>query len=1307
MADYKSIFDSISSQRAKDRQDEESRQRTALDDYNPTTAFIDSAVSAVPELFGSDALVSPEVERFRAENPFLGGASQFAGTAVPYVGMAKLGELPRVARALDKVGDAETFVGGAKRGAALFAPLEAGRVAGNAIYNPEELDDATLSAGVNLALEAFGGGVLGAFKSAGRASRSMDELEDGLNLRDRPQNQLEELKKLVADGKVAPEQLTLAQNKMNRLGEAIRLETLPEKLRYVDELADGDAHDVNRLFKTSSDTNVVRRRLVQSSSDFADNAARDEVLQKSGLGDVLESVQFPRHISFKTQAGAGQVQSALLKRGKFKSIGDGTYWNKEKDGLYVVAKKIRGGTKAAKDDEWVVFKTNNPAKVNPKGAKWGKALHDRNLWLREPKRVPNPENPLDVYDEALRLTDTVPMQSFQRVASDPSYAKQGVDWAARQLGLDAAQGSSELAKRGKEFVREYFAPAMYQFKGSPRARWVHQMSKAVYDKARAVSQGLMYGDEIVDGTGSLFKQLWKGSTTGSKFAGKPSIKSLIDSLDADTDLPAFMRVWKEQIPAAQLKEMFARGEISERAYNALTALDEIDQYLVNQVKQTQKVTGTRQFKNIEGHYMLSRTWDGDWRVPVHDQAGRLVYVASGRDRNAADKLADSIVQDAAANGKTFRRSEPMRYDTDADMDLAAQVAAGSPEYMTAAQLERKLRQDAARPKTFKARQGVEGYKTDYSKKELLEKLDAHVNYYNRYMAELTVNHQLGEEMAKLGIENPKLYNDLAHRLNAMAGKRGEVDKLQNQVLDKVLSPVLGKNSATKITSSLNSAMHNLQLGMFNMGFPVLNALTFMQTVLPKVAYTMTADSAQLARHYSWLPAFGTDGRPRGSFGMLDMTKMMVRSFKEMGNPDAEFQKLINRAINDGVIDPKFIEEHLGSKSNMARNFKQVLEEKEGYGKFIIDAGNFMANKSEVMARGHAFTVGHMLGRDFFPHIAGDSEALYRFAKEFTEQTMFNYGVADRPKIMTSPLGSMFGLFKNWQAHYMASMLEYVGEGYYRGNWNPLLWQMGGTASLGGVAALPMYGAADGFSRWATDQSLMTHIYERFGGDPDEMSGGTSDMIFHGLPTFLGLSLSGSTAAPLSDPARDASMLYSFVHWDRAKALGQAVGAAVDKFGVTGAHPIDSPEVRDKFIAALAPKAFARAAALTEDGAIKSLKTGNTTIEGLNAAEQIMYATGFMPRRVALAYEVNEELWKSQEKTKKMVGEYAKAWNEAEESKDWTELTKLMQRMMQEGIDTSSVFRSAKARKEKSSEDTLHRQFDPEDLFEFQKRGIVQ
>lgn len=1318
MADLNTLAEKLAAKnKAKFQEDEGAPE--ALLATNPISGFIGSSLSASQELFGFEPW--DIAEQYREEHPAGGVASEFIGIGGPY---SLVGKAMKGTKAFSKTGKAWNFIEdsdlakspflkGAEKGLRTYGPFEALRVGSTALVNPEETEDTAWSAAANLGLEALGGGVFNLWRQAGKVNKAAGEL-GGTDLKNPPQLQMRDLKRQLAEGKVKPDQVDLANNRLATYAKAIRNEEAPAKSGYVKPLEAGDAKQLNRLFRprASKEGGLSVKRMIKGAKDFPDAATRDGVMDAAGLRENLDSVQFPRHLSFKDKNTSRNIEKGLMKQGLMQSVGNGVLWNREKDGLFVLAKKVKGEVgKYTPEDEWVLWKTDEPGKFVPDAAKWAKKIEDRNAWLVDPPRKMDPDNPLEIMDEAQMLKDTVPLESYQEL-EDTGLLKKGVDAVSKKLGFNTEQGSSALALRGKEFVRSYLTPAMHQFKNNPRASYIHKIARATHDKAKALSHNMTYGEGALKEGDNLFTTMFKTDARKGFFKYKagggtkemPSVKNILDSL-SDDEIGELVRVADEGLDLEGAAKLFAKGELTEGTMAAVRDLGAIDDFMINQIQRTQIAAGEKPFKNIKGHYGLSRTWKGDQRIPIHDKNGKLVYVASGHTEKEVGEVADFIVGEAKKEGVDLKRAERAQiFDTERDIELATHVRVGSPEYLTASALKAKLEKDVRKPRQFKTRTGVKGYQQNFTRQELLDKYAAQLQIRNRYLAQLAVQTNLSSEMAKLGATDPKLYGDLAHRLQQLAGNQGEFSQMQNKAVDTVLSGVLGKNSASKIANTANQLQFHLTLGSMLMSFPVVNALTFIQTVMPKVAFTMKAGPDSLMRHYSWLPATGSDMMPRGGFGFMDMWKLMRNSVSEMRAPDETLKANYIKALSDGVVDPKFVEEFSGANASGVLKLKDVLSGKEPFTNYLKELSNFVPGISEKWSRGQAFTTGHMLGRDVF-NLKDD--ALYRFSKEFTEQTMFNYGTADRARVMTGPMGSMFGLFKNWQTHYVADMLAYLGEGYYRGNWSPLLWQMGGTAGLGGVSALPMYGVADAFSQWASDEPLMNHIYSQFGGtDSDVMGGNMSDALFMGLPAFMGVSLSGQVAGPLADPSRDAGMLMSFVHMDRAAALGKAVGTAIDAYGVSGEHPIKNEKVRDQFILAVAPKSFARAMQITEDKAVKSLNTGNTITAPLNVAETLMYSTGVMPRRVALAHEANEQLWKDQKKHTETMQAMGDAWAEAYMAKDWPELYELQKEAMAQGIDYTSVIKSGQKRVANKTTPTYDRQMDEKKVYELQKLGFL-
>lgn len=1274
--------------------------------------FLRSGVAGAGQLVGMEP--DSEVLRWRRDNPVGGIGSQFLGIAVPYVGWAgTASRIPRLARAMDSVTDASRpIVSGAAREMVRFAPFEAGRLGVSQVVGDESFGDMAGSAAFNWALGGVFGGFAGALGAVGRSSRNLTDLVPGADPRAPVQLQLRQINQALATGQVAEQFVNDARRRITQLRRAVRIEEIGGRNpQYVRELEIGGAsRDVNRLFRTQpasrtaeGQAQTVRRRLLTSSRDFRDGREWREAAARAGLPENFEELgQYFRHLSFTSDRAANNIYQSIQGRGALQPLGSGWYWGKEADdGLYVMARRVGQGKPSA-TDEWVVFKTDLPGAFVPDQARWANSVTARNAWLTE--RETAGETGLELLDTVADLQRSLPLTNYIGLVDREGNVARLAKRIGEIGGLNKAQGRfGFLGQRMEDFFREYFAPTVFQFNKSPRANWLWGIARSTFDRATANAQAILHGDAGLQ-PGSLWRNIWSGPGQAGRYKGEQALLAMRREL-SDEDLVHVHKAWNGQWGERQISEALARDEFSDAAAAFLSRLRAVDDEIIGQIQGTQQALGKKLFTPLENHYMISRTWTGDWRVPIMNEGNEIVYMASGHTRSQAQNLADDIMSGASREDKNWRALTPTLSDRTQDLEVASQVRFRSGDFALASSLREQSLRPARTPRFFEERQGVGGFvgaKAPWTGQELDNILTSHVQQQQKYLADLVVRESLGSDLARLAAENPSIFRQLSARLDDLSGKPGAFAQMQNNLFDKILAPALGKNSATKIVRTANNLLYHLQLGGLNVAFPIINALTFMQTTLPQVSYVMSATPQRLARYYSHFPVAGSDGLPRGGVGALDMFKLMRQSFREMGKPNEVLRSHFGRGAAEGVWDPRFVEEFVGENAQRITKLRDVLQGRGGFVGWLESVSSFLPAQSEKFARGHSFVVGHILGRDF---LGMADDQLYRFAKEFTNNTMFLYGTADRARLITGPLGSLFGMFKNWQMHYIGGMLEYTGEGVMRGNWAPLLWMTGGTASLGGMTALPLFGVANAFSEFATDQSLMQNTYEMF-GNAERDAAGISDAVFLGLPSLLGVSLSGQAAAPFANPVRDASMLFSFVHVDRMRALGRAVGSSVDQWSATGEHPIHDDLVRDQFIRALAPKTVYRAAAAWEDNMIRSLSTGYPVLTDMSQVERMMYVTGLNPRYIELAYRTNDELWRDQRSMRNAVQRYGHAWAAAQESGDGSAMWDIMRRAMADGVDVSSVLRSANTRLAQGREDMIERQFSPEAILEYRRLGLA-
>lgn len=1241
-----------------------------------------TALSSTLELFGfqKDAHQQAIEEKY----PISSLAAGLFGVGIPYIGAFKaIDKIGDAAKFLDKIGDVakSPIKTAVLRDTAKMGMIEAGRVAINqAIPGGESFEQAAGEGLLNIGLGIPLSGGLAALTQGGIRKAPLQEIFKDIDLNAAPQVQRRQLGDAIAAGKIDPKFTVEAQNRYNRLGEVVRVQTAPEGQPFVRPLVGGGkGQSMGRLFNHRANrkkgNNVIRRRFIRGDEAAfkTDKEWQDKAATFGLPPNWLDFVQYPRHLSFKHPDAAKSIQNVVNKN--LTSAGDGWYVGQEAgDGLFVMARKMPGktptpkpkgstATRTAVDDEWVIFKTDQPGQFRPLHAKWSTAVADHMEFLAKPPVVTGPVSP--IYDAAAKMADTMPLRKYiDSGAAKGSIADLG-NAMAKTLGLDdALKNSGEVTKRVKDFFVEHLAPTIQQFGRSPRAGRVMAIAQATTDAAESLWRQVVYGERVLaPGKNPMTAVFGKDTAALSG----DSLKKLIGDL-SDDEVNQFWTLWKSEAKMADVDQMFADGKITDKVRDFAKKVDSIDNDISNMIIKTEQATGERKFKRKEGHYGLSRMWDGDNRVALRDVEGKLVGVAGGKSRVGAMREAEKLKVQLEGEGIPTNIAE--------EFDITQSV-----------NLPRDIKLQINNPAWLLERQNIRGFAHDlkpFTKDELLEAFGNSISKRTRYMANKTIVGLMGDDMSKLAIEDPQMHKLLVGRMNDLAGVQTPFGKLQNQLVDSVLAPVLGTNTASQLVAFTNKAMWHLELGALRLAYPVMNMLTFIQTVLPEVAFVRTADPEILAKYYTTYTARGaTSARP---MGVLEPLKIWRQATANMTSKDPRWAKMVQRGLNEGVIDPRFIEDYAGQTGARA-NLKNALKE-GGMTKWLGAVSEYLPAQSEKFSRANAFSTGYMVGKDLLG--IADDEFLYKFAKDFTDRTMYRYGMESRPRAFTTPLGSGLGLFKNWMLNYMGQMLDYTAEGAMRNNWAPLIWQTAGTFGVAGLSGVPLYGVANQLSEWMDGKSALVKGYDFMGPDMEK----ASDAIFFGLPAAItGISLSGNAAAPGANPMRDATQLFSMAHWDRVNAAGKAFSAAMDHFNATGETPLADPNTRDMFLRAFAPKTVYRAAQAAEEGIISSTTTGYPILKGVSDVDQWLFRLGFNPLEIEKAYAVSDEMWKDQEAHRAAIQAFGKAMAEAYSMKDQREMDMIAQRAVMQGIDLSSIERSAMSRLSKAEADVITRSFD--------------
>lgn len=1268
---------------------------------------IKSAIWSPLSLVGVEA--PAKLEAWRGEHPLASFLSQLAGYTVPYAGWAKvakgIGPLQKaVSVAGASVKDAP-FKAAFAREVVRFAPFEAGRIGGAALFG-EDLakglgteftgtGDVALQAGLDLALVGATSGAFEALAAAGKRARPEDVLP-GVDLSKPPQMQIRQLKENIENGLVADKDFALAR--LEHLKREVRSLQRPRKSRIVNALEEeGDARAVRRLFTEKSSPALVRSRLLRTASGiFQNREAIDDVVTRSGLGQDFEAfVQTPRYVNAKTPEARKIVSSILLRNLKPLDTERGWYYNRDiKDGLWVMARKFSDG-------EWMLFKTDDPGRFVPDRAAFAKTALQRAAVFggeQKPKLPLEPE--AEVFNAGQAFDQSVPLIDMRGLDPRKGSAVELTNTLVEKAGIGKlADVSGSVAEGAGKFARAYLTPGMLQF-NNPTAARAFNLAKAVNDAAEGTAERLFVGSkDFALGSKNIFKEIWRGA---APVISDDSILALSEELYKDPK--QWEAFWRTVNSMSSIEDGIKNYGLSSLGVKLSKALESADDFVIKGTTATQNAAGApKQIRVLPLHRLISHTWKGDFRVPIYD-GNRPIGFASGFKRGLAQDEARAIVEAAKADGLALRMgSVKMTGELEQDLRLLRGLSEDGMRLFGKMKDKAYLLRNAP-TRLVEERKGLQFY-TGHQKPWTLDEFQGLVlkqlRDYQKYQGKLTTDFFIKDDLSKLALTDRSAYDQVVHRINSIYGEQGGFSKAINKASDALLGPLLGRNSADKIVGAANKTLFRWTLGFINTGFNVANSLAFVQTAYPHIAFLTTAAPSRIAQYYTYWPVKGQ--KAVGAVGVLDMGKLTKKSFQLMRDPDDVLWEMYRRAAKEGVTDPRFLEEYVGQKASALANMRGVLKGEEPYSSWLGAAAEFFPSLTEKFSRSHSFTLGYT----FFKDIMGvkNPETLYQLSKQFTEKVQFLYSTGDRARIITGPLGSAAGLFKNWVMHQIAWMAEYTGEGVLRGNWKPLLWMMGSTTAIGGIGALPFYATADGMSKWLSDKSIMEHTYGAFGGTEREGMGSISDAVFYGLPAFLNFSIQNQVAAPFMDPGKDAARLFSMVYLDRLKYAQRAFGQAIDHWSTTGESPVKDPRTRDLMMRAFAPKSLYQASAVIQDETLRSLSTGHPVTQ-LSPAERLMYGLGLNPRWVESSYRVADELWKDQNKMREAVSSYGEAWAQLQEAGDNRGLEQLIVRALYEGVDVSSVVKSAQARLAKGREDIIERQFKPSEILKFRELGLV-
>lgn len=1246
----------------------------------------------------------PDLEQWQADNPVGSIASTILGSAPAYVAGGAVGGpilravAPRVMARMapgSAFAAARPIAAAATRTAAEMIPFEAARMIGSAAFatNPEALEETAISAALDI-------GTAGLFGAGAKFLRQLKQprIEDpGMKVKEffpdyddslSAQEQIQRLRTIK--GNVGPEMKEVHDrldaalvDRMN----LVRFEGTSEKNYVKDFVGGGDAKDFRRFFKTQQSdvpgASILRQRfMTRDVGGFKNEREWQQAWAGTGLpDDAFGYIQFPRSISFGKEAGATDFSKSVTN--SLLPMPEGWWLREEAEsGLYVMAKKIQGVEgKALPSDRWVIFKTSEPNKIIGQDVVSGSGNRaavfmnkiqqklDQKALGQLRQEVPDSLAGLD-----LAFVEAVPKQKYLQKIHGAS------DRLREMLPAQMAQATKELQQEVGEhwtWLKGLIAPAQAQFRNAPAAEYTRLRAQNIYSAAEAKANSALFGDQWEDIDKNLYKSIFGQRKVGG-------LKAAVDPL-TDDDLKLVTGILNNRIGLKEADDLLAAapGDQRKRIMNFLTMADEQQGKLMKEVQQTQRYTGAPLVEPMANHYGVPHTWRGNYRMRVEDELGRTLAYGGGRNPQEAISEAKRIISETGRGKMAWDKAQL----ADQMDDLIQADRVGS----LARARNPGLGNLGKAPLTHRERLNIMGFLGEnqpLTRDELFDIIQSHYRRNYNHTADLVVRKHLTNDVIETARQYGKdTFDQLNYRLAKMSGVKGWIDKGVNKAVTKVLGPVLGRDAADQLARTVNQLEYSLQLLTGNLAFPILNAGTFIQTVLPKVALLTKAPPERWGEFMQFAPLLGPDGVPKGVMGTFEPLRISTSAFRALRNPDGFEREAFQRAAREGVIAPRFVEEFLGEKSRIAATFGEVLKGRAPVTRLLKNLSEWPAAKSEELSRSHALMVGVKLGRKLFgldEAIPKDRESLYQFAKQFSHRTMYQYSTADRAKIFNGPMGSVAGLFKNWMFHNIADMGTYAGEAFKYGNVLPLAWALGGTATMAGVGGLPLYAIADQAAKAMSDKSLMQLIYENFGKTPEGNVGNLSDAIYYGLPGLFGISLQSSASGPFNNPVKDMNFLFNFALLDRMKKIGTFFGDTYSQWDA-GTNPFENDRTIDLAMYAFAPRTLYKAMSQVEDGALKSIRNGRpiADVAGMKAAgvdlNWLTNTFGFTPTTIARAYEASEQLHSDQEKLAAMTRQYGEAYARAWQSQDEKTMAFVLGRAIAAGADLGRVMRSAVTR----------------------------
>lgn len=1174
---------------------------------------------------------------------------------------------------------------------ALDAPIELGRQAlGFGVQKAFDLEgtsamDRALESGLNLAVSGGIGAIGGTIIAAGKKAKTNLKLKE-VEAKDPWQWQLRKVNSLIEEETDPIVRRDLENTSMN-LQKMIRgeeRETLIGRLENEPEGKGSRGLKINDVLKGNWG---FKARMLQTTSDAMDSSrfrsGRDlmdllSTLEEDFGKDWIAYTQFPRWVQGNAKA-IKKVTKSIDKTGKFAGleyIDNGWFLGREQDGMYVIAKSMK--TKGGKNG-MLLFKTDTPEKFMPQRFET-KAKIDRNMFV-DPKSVFKPASgdPSYLYNQALRVGKALE-ENAQELTMDPA---KGSIWDMTDAGvsklLEKLTGDSGFVKdseiwaRTKQFATRYLWPSVFKFKDFPGAKRLFSWAKYIMDSARLRAAEQIFGAPRVDMKGSTIKWLTKGIMRDDPQAWATQARNYA-KLNPEGE-KTFVDILNARIPTEELTDA-QRQLLGVEGVKLLETLDVLDNEIFNEMSSSidaLHLGEKAKYVLRQGHRGISHFFEGSLRQAVLDEHGNLVYISAGDSKGVVVQKAQGVIDEAKKLGREWSLGDYWSHDRAMDMKHLKMI---NPEDAQVAEmLSSEYTLGKVNSASFqKSSADVAGFKAVKSMNDIIESLHESIEAKYVWLGNEIIDNVLARDIQALGLTDPQAAIMLQDSLKAIQGQSGEFSAFVNRTFDSVLSPLLGSNSASKIAQTLNASIARLDLGFWNMSYFLANLLQPIQTVTPQLSMLMRCPEA-LQWAYDTVPICGA--KRGGLVSVFSPFKWLSKGMRLMANPKAEdgLEEFLATMVREGTLTSRALESYVGESSEYGLNLVKAFRE----GSFtagLKNIANWTANYSEQVSRSFALTVGYAYGNSLnkarmAQGLTGWSkDQLYTFARKFCDNTMFQFATADRAKVLQGPVGTTWGLFKNWAMHWVGWEMQYLNAGLKHGQWTPFMLSNAMTGLLGGVGASELGKLGERFYEWASDEKMAQALYDRWDNSPE------SNLVLYGIPGAFGFSLRNQVTSAFADPGDEASRMLSVASFSRLKALWNALGSGMDYYVSTGdVNFAKDRNFQQQLLRAIAPKNLYRQLQVV-DGQIRTMGTKNLVMSAGPAASFFYKWFNLPSVDIDQAFKISGEIWKDKNARIAATAAASNVLADALETGDSRVIAEVLAQAGAQGLELDSVINAA-------------------------------